>query len=1073
MRIEPDTNLLPADDLLQAAYQQLGFDCGALRKTSTTPSDVDPEEWIDRGDWNSLAKQIGAESLFFVKNDPVVVFAKAEDANKDNLRDLYEHIWCMSRPQLLFLATPGQLSAYDLTKSPPKRGEDIQDGDRLIAVAKSVAEVQSELGEYHRERVETGAVFGDSRFRNSLNRADHALIRDLKTVRRQLAQVVVGAEEENLEHLHSLIGRAIFIRYLEDREIIKPDNFEKVARQNREWGAILNQDGPPSIEPRLDKLRFLRVLRNKDFTYALFDRLAEDFNGDTFPVSNEERGFIQQAHLDKLRDFLTAEMSKQQELFFFAYRFNVIPIELISTIYEEFYGERTDNGTDQGSYYTPPALVEFVLKHTLTPEVLKNKPRVLDPACGSGIFLVESFRRMVRYQQAKQNGRRIGRNQLQKILREQIAGIDINKGAVSVAAFSLYLAYLHYQEPRYINQDRMLPHLKVPEDRQHQQTGKWLNILLCANSFEVAEGSYPDEVVRRFGPASVDVVVGNPPWNNPKKTDAISQKDVRKTLKWCEKHECPVSNKDPSQAFIHLTGNLLKEGGKAGLLVSSGVLFNEKSWKFRNVWLNSVQLKHVVNFAHVRRAFFSRSVAPFISVAFEKAKPLSPPDDQFEYWSAKRNMTVENTRSVVLNRGDMHWLSQRDCLAYEKLWKIYWWGGHRDEALVRKLEMNPRLAELPKQIEGAKLEFGRGFDSSSKQYASEWLKDYKVLPSDRLEKYGPQPLNDLDTVPDQVHRRGEREIYSGSRLLVARGIKEKSGEYIKARFETKKYCFYNSIHGVRFHGLAKWQEATVTAVFWSSLIRYYYFATSSSWGFWHNEIHLEHVKNLPIRFPEDDRLRDRIVRVVLKLQQVGIDPLKLGGSSKLPALEQELDEAVFDLYQLNAAERDLVREMCNVGLPMFYQRQGKEVESVQCPKIDTGKLSDVSGVESGLSAYLRIFLENWNREVSPDETFVWRVIKPSLQTPLLAVSFTMPNGQESTSNGNNVAAWDNLLHRLSDSAIVSAGGSRIFLDTFFRYVGEHEIIFIKRNEKRFWTRTAAREDVESVLTHLMNGGLPS
>ena len=44
----------------------------------------------------------------------------------------------------------------------------------------------------------------------------------------------------------------------------------------------------------MEKLCFLRVLRNKEFTYALFDQLAEDFNGDTFPVDDEEHARVQQ-----------------------------------------------------------------------------------------------------------------------------------------------------------------------------------------------------------------------------------------------------------------------------------------------------------------------------------------------------------------------------------------------------------------------------------------------------------------------------------------------------------------------------------------------------------------------------------------------------------------------------------------------------------------------------------------------------------------------------------------------------------------------------------------------------------
>lgn len=699
-----------AADLLDAAYRELEFDQGALLSAARTPQPAAVEEWIDRGDWQLLAAQVGAESIFFVDRDPVIVFAKTEDTSPEVLRVLYERIWCMSRPQLLFLASPGRLSAFDLTKAPPKPDESIEGRDRLIAVATSIAEVQLKLGAYHRERVETSAVFGDERFRDSLNRSDRALIRDLKTVRQQLAELRVPGKRPELENLHSLIGRAIFIRYLEDREILLPAYFEKVAKRRKEWAILLAKPpSAPALEPRFAELRFLRVLQNKDLTYALFEQLARDFNGDTFPIDEEERDRVQQAHLDKLRGFLTGSTTSQEQLFFFAYRFDVIPIELISTIYEEFYNERTGKDRNQGSHYTPPALVEFVLAHTLTPEVLAKKPRVVDAACGSGIFLVESFRRMVRYLCAEQNGRRVSRAQLRKILREQIAGMDINEEAVRVAAFSLYLAFLHYQEPREINDERRLPYLKwVPDDERRRRErfmpgAEFFDVLLHANSFEVIDNKYPADITRRFGPGSATVVMGNPPWGNPKKDDAEGQKAMAAIKAWCApKKGRPLGDKELSQAFIHLTQALLRDGGKAGLLVSSGVLFkhHKNSRDFRRVWLQSVRLEHVVNFAHVRHVFFSelqreaKGISPFVSVVFEKTSRVPPLDSRFQYWSAKRTAVVENTRSVVLNRGDMHWLLQQDCLENEKLWKIYWWGGHRDEALLRSIERFPALGRV-------------------------------------------------------------------------------------------------------------------------------------------------------------------------------------------------------------------------------------------------------------------------------------------------------------------------------------------------------------------------------------------
>jgi hypothetical protein len=60
------------------------------------------------------------------------------------------------------------------------------------------------------------------------------------------------------------------------------------------------------------------------------------------------------------------------------------------------------------------------------------------------------------------------------------------------------------------------------------------------------------------------------------------------------------------------------------------------------------------------------------------------------------------------------------------------------------------------------------------------------------------------------------------------------------------------------------------------------------------------------------------------------------------------------------------------------------------------------------------------------------------------------------------------LAKLDQSSLMPANSSRLFVDSFVRYVSESEILFIKRNERRFWTSTAAREDAESALTYLIN-----
>src|SRR3954453_23970365 len=106
--------------LLQAAYQRLAFDQGQLLSASLQPKAAAAGDWLDKGDWQALAAKVGADALFFVDCDPVGVFAKSDDSAPEVLRKLYEQVWCMSRPQLLFLAIQGELLVYDLTKAPPK-----------------------------------------------------------------------------------------------------------------------------------------------------------------------------------------------------------------------------------------------------------------------------------------------------------------------------------------------------------------------------------------------------------------------------------------------------------------------------------------------------------------------------------------------------------------------------------------------------------------------------------------------------------------------------------------------------------------------------------------------------------------------------------------------------------------------------------------------------------------------------------------------------------------------------------------------------------------------------------------
>ena len=126
--------------LLEKAYSDLGYAEGDLWDTRMHPSDVSAENWLEMGDWLTLAKKVGAEKILFVRNNPVIVFASCDNDDAETLHQTYNKIWCMARPRLLFLAKPGELAVYDLADKPVRTPDEWQERSALD-VAKTVSEV--------------------------------------------------------------------------------------------------------------------------------------------------------------------------------------------------------------------------------------------------------------------------------------------------------------------------------------------------------------------------------------------------------------------------------------------------------------------------------------------------------------------------------------------------------------------------------------------------------------------------------------------------------------------------------------------------------------------------------------------------------------------------------------------------------------------------------------------------------------------------------------------------------------------------------------------------------------------
>jgi len=887
-------------------------------------------------------------------------------------------------------------------------------------------------------------------------------------------------KHENLKakYAHSLIGRSILIRYLEDRGILVNKYFRKVASANPRWERIL--DTPPDghfADPDLAQRLYFRVLKCKDFTYALFTELARDFNGDMFPEDEDEQNDVSQEHLNLLQAFLCGTAVHPQ-LFFFAYKFDIIPIELISSIYEEFYHTENTNQGDSGTHYTRPCLVEFILSQVLTQERLADNPTILDLACGSGIFLVEAFRRIVRYRSQKQKSR-LNWSQLKKIIRNQIVGIEINEEALRVAVFSLYLAFMHYLEPKdileHIGKGRRLPSLilqkEVMDDDDH------FNNMLAANSFDIESKINKEDDRSRFRQACADVVVGNPPWGKYKSIGY----EAKKIEEWCISQNKAVGNKELAQAFIHLSLHMLKNGGIAGLLVpTAGTFLNQAktSKTFRRQLLNSAILRQVINFDHVRDIFFHDAIAPFSIIVFQKGE-VGREELYLNYWSAKKTKAATQLRVVFLNKADLRLIRHEKLADDDILWKIYWWGNHRDEALINALKLETPLLSAKDDAGRLIVDSGRGITVGNRSKPVDFLKQFqKMLLTERFERYGQISDNDFESIPDRVECPRWPELFQGKRILFKQSPSSCYGRYgyIIARLENENLCFRHSIYSLRLRDSVDWQAKVLLGIFWSSLARYYFFMTACSWGSWHHKISLDEVRKFPVRFPTNKDLRDRIVKLVEQLQRksprADSDWFGSGNSlSEVNKLENDLDQAIFDLYGFSSAERDQVMDMCEYGLDLFYKHVQsyafKPVEQNRPPKC-RGVCNDIpSGrtVQKGLEGYLRAFLEIWNRELEPDGEFRWEIVRPGAKIPMLAVIFATQEKNEAVPDAvvSDIDEWGKVLSRLDKSLVTPFSCKRIYVDGVVRTVSDTEIMLIKRNERRLWTNSVAREDAEATL----------
>ena len=539
----------------------------------------------------------------------------------------------------------------------------------------------------------------------------------------------------------ALLIQAMFIAYLEDREIVRPEHFRSASAGSSDT--------------------FLELLKSKNASalYRLFGLLREDFNGDLFvaPCSFDPQGprpRVVRAHLQTLARFRSGheEMGHGRgQLRFWGYNFRYIPIELVSAVYDHFLGAREAERRNRGAYYTPMFLADTVISAVWDdlPKSTRAKGVFLDPACGSGVFLVRSFQLLCEHWRQTHESRKIRWVSLLKIL-SRLHGWDVNAGAVRVAVFSLYLALLQEVKPPeirlLIKQGRVLPEL-------------WGKTLRAQDFFRT-----PNDAL------SADVIIGNPPWSSRRGAE-------RTSVRWCEEHRVPMPGKEDAWAFVWKSLRHLRERGVMGFLIPAmGFLHNHaaKAVEARNLLMCDTRIYRIINFSDMRFQLFEGAVRPAALVILGH-KEAAAPGYRFDYWAPKADLNLKIRRAITLSSVDKGTISTRHAQEDASVFKRRLWMSEPESKLFGYLASLPQLGNLvseyravyrQKELSDTRWVVGHGFKPAKLHRLEE--DDYQYQHSETVASTPYMPISAFRALGqscehlqpfenDLVHRRGFRE----------------------------------------------------------------------------------------------------------------------------------------------------------------------------------------------------------------------------------------------------------------------------------------------------------------------------
>ena len=837
---------------------------------------------------------------------PVVYVCKAD--SEEQAVEFHRLVWNQNIVPFLLVESPRHIRLYPGFEY--NTGKGAQREQHLKLVLKDADSVLAQLSEFSAQSINNGTIWNRWNQRiNQENRVDSKLLGDLDILSKELAK-------KNLDPhtAHSLIGKYVYLHYLKDRQILSP-------RKLSEWNICENN--------------IFGRNATADGFYRVCEKLDLWLNGTVFPLSRENGPSEEQIRQTAAAFSGDDPKTGQMHLGFKAYDFQHIPIETLSNVYEQFLHEK-GGGNATGAYYTPIFLVNFILDELETKKPLQKGMTVFDPSCGSGAFLVQSYRRLIEKEIGTAPNRKLYPFDLRELLVGHIFGLDVDEDACGIAELSLTMTLLDYVEP---------PDLEEPVYENFT-----LPCLRNRNIFHCIGGFFdPESEWTRVKPVrGYDWIVGNPPWKSAQAQKDSPYSDV-KARKWMlkEKSSSPVPNYQIAAAFAWKAARHISDRGSIGLLMPALLLFNIPAQDFRSRFFSQMNCWCVVNFANLRRILFKKAINPAAAFFYTPSAngansnsyiltyaPFATNQLSRYHSGNHRNSKWAPLWAITVNGDELREISVKEAASGDSLpWKLAMWGSHRDKYLLTSLARQfPSFDEFRlKNI----LEIYEGVPLRSEKHAGLKVHRPDLINKNELIMSALHGLREVFSVPKKALRKlsPERAYIRKNRGTGPLKVSEPPHVLVDAArrfaiFSNEFFLIPPRQIGIAGKPHQKNLLKVLVLYFNSEFFKYHQFFTSAFLGIERDRAEKDSVKKTPIPLDELKpetinnwaNLYDELAELDQAQWERPEDPLfaspanqeEKSNQEKKQELIRKLNDWVYDAMGIRQTERWLIEDLLNV-----------------------------------------------------------------------------------------------------------------------------------------------------------------